>query len=402
MGTPNHAGYVERIDAEMITGWISATTGSETAAHVTIYINGNPVGVAPGATVRPDAEAAGFRGARAFAFDPKPFLRQGENLIQVGFESSLRMVPNGNASIRLTAEDRIAQHWSSVYQRKSDLVIRWWESDYVVRYINRKICGEPLAGVSSGVHQLALNRFAARAPFAKGISVGGGTGAKEVDLLRRGLVGSIVLYDLSPQAIASGRQRAAEEGFADRMTFIQDDAFKRETSSDAYDLVYWNNALHHMPDVAEALRWSRRVLKVGGLFLMDDFVGPTRMQWSQRMLNINDIFLHSLPAEYFRHPTRPAASLPHVVHRPNVDVMLATDPSECADSARILPELARHFPEADVIPTGGGVYVVGLNDVLHNIVAANDTATLDRAMDLDQACTDLGETNYATAMGIKS
>jgi hypothetical protein len=157
-----------------------------------------------------------------------------------------------------------------------------------------------------------------------------------------------------------------------------------------------------MPDAGQALRWSRRVLKAGGLFLMDDFVGPTRMQWSQRMININNIFLHSLPAEYFRDPSRPAATLPQVVHRPNVDVMMATDPSECADSARILPELARHFPEADVIPTGGGIYVVGLNDVLHNIVAANDTATVDRAMDLDQACADLGETNYATAMGIKS
>lgn len=402
MATHFQAGYVERIDAEMIAGWISATTASEAPAHVTIYVNGSPVGVAPGDTVRPDAEAAGFRGARAFAFNPKPFLAPGENLIQVGFESSLQMVPNGSASVRLTAEDRIAQHWSSVYQRQSDLIIRWWESDYVVRYINRKVCGEPIPGVSSGVHQLALNRFAARAPFGKGISVGGGTGSKEVDLLRRGLVQSMVIYDLSPQAIASGRQRATEEGFADRMTFIQDDAFRRETSPDAYDLVYWNNALHHMPDAGEALRWSRRVLKAGGLFLMDDFVGPTRMQWSQRTLNINNIFLHSLPAQYFRHPCKPAATLPQAVQRPNVAVMMATDPSECADSARILPELARHFPEADVIPTGGGVYVVGLNDVLHNIVAANDTATLDRAMDLDQACADLGETHYAAAMGIKS
>jgi SAM-dependent methyltransferase len=402
MSASSHAGFVDQIEAARIAGWIATTAAPETAARVTIYVNGRAIGVAAGIAPRPDAEAAGFPGARAFNFDPGPFLVQGENLIQVAFESSPNLVPNGQASLHLTAADRIAQHWSQVYQKKSDLILRWWESDYVVRHINRKVCGEPLSGISSGPHQLALNRFGTRAPFGRGISVGGGIGFKEVDLLRRGLVRHMVIYDLSPQAITTGQQRATDEGLTDRMTFVRDDVFDRETNPEAYDLVYWNNALHHMLDVGEALRWRRRVLRTGGLLLMDDFVGPTRMQWSQRLLDINNIFLRSLPPEYFRHPSNPNATLPRVVHRPDVNVMIATDPSECADSARILPELARHFPEADVTPTGGGIYVVGLNDVLHNIVAAGDTATLDRMMDLDQACADLGETNYATVMAIKT
>jgi SAM-dependent methyltransferase len=398
MTTSSHAGFVDQIEVTRIAGWIAAP---EAAARVTIYVNGNAVGVAAGGVPRPDAEAAGYLGARAFDFDPGRFLVQGENLIQVAFEGSRYMVPNGQASLHLTATDRIAQHWSTVYKQKTDLVVRWWESDYVVRHINRNVCGESLSGLSSGLHQLALNRLGACAQLGRGISVGGGTGSKEIDLLRRGLVRQMVIYDLSPQAIITGRQHATAAGLTDRMTFVQDDAFKCETGPDAYDLVYWNNALHHMPDVGEALRWSRRVLRTGGLLLMDDFVGPTRMQWSQRLLDINNIFLRSLPPEYFRHPSNPHATLSRAVHRPDVSYLISVDPSECVDSARILPELARHFPEADVTPTGGGIYLVGLNDVLHNIVAAGDTATLDRMMDLDRACADLGETNYATAMAIK-
>jgi SAM-dependent methyltransferase len=402
MTPPSFAGFVDRIDAEVISGWASKTSAPQTSTYVTIYLDGQSVGTAPCQAARPDAERAGYVGARAFTFDPRPFLAGVDKLIQVGFEGLPQLVPGGSLSLRAAGDEaRIGAHWSAVYQRKSERVVRWWESDYVVRQINRKVCGAPLSGISSGLHQHAVDRFAARIPFGAGISVGGGTGFKELDLIQRGLVSRFTIYDLSEYAISAGRQRAAAAGCADRCTFIGDDAFRCETRAEAYDLVYWNNALHHMLDVGEALRWSRQVLRPGGLFLMDDFVGPNRMQWSQRLLDINTAFLHSLPAHYFRDPHDPNLSLSRVAQRPNPQGIIASDPSECADSQRILPELARHFPEAEVTLTGGGIYHLGLNDILDNIVAAGDTATLDRALALDQACVDLGETHYATAMAIK-
>lgn len=163
--------------------------------------------------------------------------------------------------------------------------------------------------------------------------------------------------------------------------------------------MYWSNALRHVPDVGAALRWSRQVLRLGGLFLMDEYVGPNRMQWSQRVLDFNTAFLHTLPEHYLRNPYNPAVQLPRVVRRPDPAGMAAMD---CVDSQRVLPEVARHFPEAQVTPTGGAIYLVGLTDIIDNIVAAGDTATLDRALALDQTCVELGETHYATALAIKT
>jgi len=77
------------------------------------------------------------------------------------------------------------------------------------------------------------------------------------------------------------------------------------------------------------------------------------------------------------------------------------DPSECADSARILPELLRIFPDAWVQKTGGGIYHLGLNDILHNIIVAEDFQLLEQLLELDDQCIEIGETHYAVAIAVK-
>jgi hypothetical protein len=87
--------------------------------------------------------------------------------------------------------------------------------------------------------------------------------------------------------------------------------------------------------------------------------------------------------------------------RSPVAAVIAADPSECVDSVNILPELMRIFPDAWVRKTGGGIYHVALNDVLHNIVTAQDYGLLDQLLDLDEQCVGIGETHYAVAIAVK-
>jgi hypothetical protein len=155
-----------------------------------------------------------------------------------------------------------------------------------------------------------------------------------------------------------------------------------------------------MFDVDAAIRWSKKVLKRSGILVMDEFVGPSYMQWSDRLLEINTRVRERLPAAYLQDPRNKGCILPVKMERPNVDEFCAIDPSECVDSGRILGSLREHIPNLEVIPTGGGVYHLALNDVLHNILQANDQALLDQLLTIDDECIAIGETHYAVAIGM--
>jgi SAM-dependent methyltransferase len=395
------AGWLDEATSDGVSGWAADPERPDAAVTLSFFLNDRKVATATCEKPRPDAVAAGFPGARAFAVNLRPWLKDGANALEVRAEASGAALPNGRQSINVGRAAEIGGYWSTQYSAASTLTTRWWECDYIVKRINRNVCGEALPGMSAGLHRVAAERFADRLPFARGVSIGCGTGSKERHVIRSGLVRHFTLFELSSVAVEQGRAQAAQAGLADNMTFRMEDGLAAETAEGVYDLVYWNNALHHMFDVKAALEWSWRVLRKGGVLLMDDFVGPTRMQWSDRLLEINTAVLTALPRQYLRHPVRQDLWAAPRAQRTPVSAVVAMDPSECADSANILPELMRIFPDAWVCKTGGGIYHVALNDVLHNIVAAQDFALLDQLLELDDQCVAIGETHYAVAIAIK-
>jgi SAM-dependent methyltransferase len=285
---------------------------------------------------------------------------------------------------------RAAAHWSS--QTHSGLKVRWWQSDYIVRHINRRVCGEAIPGASAGAYRL----LAERGPFKRAVSIGCGEGDKESRLLQSGTVGHFDLYELSADRVERGRAKLARLGLADRATFHVADGIA--TAAGPFDLVHWNNALHHMLDTAEAVKWSRDVLRGGGIFFMDDYVGPNRLQWTPAMIEAGTAFRSRLPDRFLVNPRAPDALLRRKVKRADLATLMRNDPTEAADSESILPAIARVFPNARTMLTGGVIYHAALNDVLHNINEVEDRHWLDQALALDDACIDAGLTHYAVAI----
>lgn len=89
------------------------------------------------------------------------------------------------------------------------------------------------------------------------------------------------------------------------------------------------------------------------------------------------------------------------LERPNIQNMILNDPSEAPDSERIIQSVKKYFPNAEITLTGGVIYHLALNDILQNFDEEKDKWVLDLFMIIDDLCTDLGETHYATALAIK-
>lgn len=298
---------------------------------------------------------------------------------------------------------RIGDYWSKDAPRPAStgLRLRWWQSPTIVRHINLRVCGLPVDGVSQGLIEVAKKSLGHRAPLTSGISVGCGNAKKELTLIQQGIVSHFDLFELAESQIVEAQQNAREIGLADRIRIVNGDAFEIVKSEEQYDLVHWNNALHHIFDVDEAVRWSKNVLKRGGLFYMDDFVGPTRFQWSELSLSIASHIRLLLDKRFLVDPEQPECHLSTNIHRPDPDVLRAEDPSEAADSANILASVRRYFPDAQITATGGVVYNLALNDILNNFNEAQDRTVLELLMLIDDFCTDLIETHYATALAYK-
>ena len=295
-------------------------------------------------------------------------------------------------------------YWDCVAAKAADIRPRtaWWNDPHTLRHINRVVCGEAIDGPHAGFNRrLAAYLREQGIVGPRAVSVGSGNGGKELVLLHEGIIRSFDCYEVGAGSVTAGRRLAAEQGLSDRLSFHHADAFAVDVAAD-YDVVYWNNALHHMIDTPKAVRWSRDHIRCGGVFAMDDYVGESRFQhtaalvaWSNRMLSL-------LPDRLLRRWDDPARLIPRPVHIHAPEDIAAIDPTEAVDSGNIIPAVRSTFADPVVIPTGGALYFVALNDAFHNFVDEPDLRLLDALLLLDAAVAQIGETPYAVCLATKT
>ncbi len=287
----------------------------------------------------------------------------------------------------------IGEVWDKKTRASSGKGQNWWQCREVYAHIGRKINGSFIDFIG---HQVGHRKF------DRGVSVGCGTGTKEFRVLETDIVEHFDLFELSRERIAAGERQAAAKGLERRASFHHADAFASGIPDGSYDLVHWNNSLHHMLDVREALAWSRRVLAPGGVFVMDDFVGPSRFQWSPLNLELASSFRAQLPQRLLRRASG-EGFMPRQIKRKTIQQMIDLDPSEAADSERILPSLKEVFPAVKVVLTGGAIYHLAMAGIYANLdlTSDEDGRILGFALLLDDAAIHAGESHYAVAVAFR-
>lgn len=198
------------------------------------------------------------------------------------------------------------------------------------------------------------------------ISIGCGTGHKELKIMQAGFVEHFTLVEIVPDLLDAAQTMYAEAGMKDRATFVLGD-YRTAMTSQAFDLVYFDNALHHMYDVKSVISDMIGLINPTGFFLMDDFVGPTYHQFTEERYRYAEHVRSLLPASTFES----GAILPTLSRIPT-QAYLDADPSEACDSSSILPAIARWMPGAEIIPTGGLIYYLAGRELYHELTKAPD------------------------------
>src|SRR3954464_7144881 len=100
-------------------------------------------------------------------------------------------------------------------------------------------------------------------PMGRGLEIGAGTGYFSLNLLKQGLLSEATCTDVSPGMLDT-LSASADRLHLDVDTVVCD-AESLPFESGSFDVVFGHAVLHHIPDLTQAFREFRRVLKPGGL-----------------------------------------------------------------------------------------------------------------------------------------
>lgn len=302
-----------------------------------------------------------------------------------------------NRSQKDKIHKQVGEFWNKQTSNYMGKRTRWWQSPYVIEHYNFRVSGKKLPGWNDGPIEL-LKQQSDNQVFKKAISIGCGTGFKEMNLIEKGIVETFVCYELSNNEIAIGQKLAEKKGISEKIKFQLGDFFEsNDNCPETYDLVFWDNSLHHMLDTREAIKISKEILKEKGYFFCNDYVGKNRFQWlDSELALINGIRLN-LPEELF--VVEGMRKIDRFVGKPSLENMIRDDPSEAADSENIIPGIYETFGSPVIINTGGVIYHTCLNDILQNIPERSEM--LEYLLNIDDEITDHGYTQYAFILAQK-
>jgi ubiquinone/menaquinone biosynthesis C-methylase UbiE len=289
------------------------------------------------------------------------------NLINIhDFYALLRRCPRvvGRLASKLTtgSRERVASAWSHIDSPPTN----WWDIPAVKERWNRLISGDPRVDHCRYIGQ----KYLAGREGLSALSLGCGTGEREIGWAALGRFASIDAYDLSSPRIEDANRRTQRTGYANCLHYHVGDVYTIEMRENQYDVILAEQSLHHFSPLRDVLTRVNGFLKEGGCFVVNEFAGPTRFQWTEMQMEVVNGLLSVLPARYLTLWDSEATKPP--VLRPSRLSMMLRDPSEAVESSRILPMLHEIFQVLEIREYGGTILQLLFNGIAHNFLADDE------------------------------
>ena len=173
----------------------------------------------------------------------------------------------------------------------------WQSHPLTLRHINRLITGseqEDWLGFTK-------RRFFPE-PVERGLSLGCGHGTVERDAIALGISRTFDGLDISEEALEVAARDAEQAGLADSIAYRTADLNTVELEPAAYDVVFAVQALHHVDALEHLLDEVAASLRPGGLFVVNEYIGPARFQWLDKTQAVMNRILDLLPESYRVNP----------------------------------------------------------------------------------------------------
>lgn len=271
---------------------------------------------------------------------------------------------------------KAAEWWSDPESEAPEA--QWVSVPGVVDNMNRRATGDP--AIDWITHSATL--LTSFAKPIKALSVGCGFGVVERRLRRQDFCQLIHGVDVAENAIENARKTAQAEGL-DGLSYEVADLNVATFPPETYDVVYAHASLHHIFQLEHILDQVKQTLKPGGLFVVNEYIGPSQMQFPRRDLELADIFLKAIPERYRKFQRR--EGIKKEALRLSLNTMNSSDPSEGIRASEIVPLIASRFEIRHFRYTGGTLLLLVFNEIGGNFVESDleITPLVDALITLD-------------------
>ncbi len=225
----------------------------------------------------------------------------------------------------------------------------WLEHPLVRQRIHEKVAGRADRDIYGWFLDL-LDALAVPRPVAAALTLGCGDGRLERGLAPKSFARRHLGLDLSAGAVAGARAAATAAGFT-ALEYATADLNALELPAAAFDIVLGVSAVHHVERLEALFAAVEAALVPGGIFFLNEYVGPQRFQWTRRQLEAAEHLLGLLPESYRREA--PGAEPRSRPFAPSAAAVIAADPSEAVRSDEILPLVAERFDILERRDLGG-------------------------------------------------
>ncbi len=254
----------------------------------------------------------------------------------------------------------------SAFNKTADLSSNWWIIPYVTQRWNLLITGNKSVNYKDFLVQEILKNKKELTL----LSLGTGTCNNEIELAKHKVFSKITCVDLSEYRLSQAKKKAVEEGIS-KLEFICSDIEDYHFPENHFDVVLFNSSLHHFKNVEKLLSTKiKRCLKDSGILVINEYVGPTRLQFPKSQLKEINVALKLIPKKYRRRYKTTLTK--NFFTGSGLLRMILADPSECIDSNSIMPAIHTHFKPVVEKPYGGNIIMNVLKDISHHFVELND------------------------------
>lgn len=222
-------------------------------------------------------------------------------------------------------------------------------------------------------------------PARRSLDLGCGSGLKSVAVFKAGATLEADGIDVSEDRVAEGERARAELKMPGTFRVVDVNACR--LPSRAYDLVFSSHSFHHFEALEHVMGQVHEALTDDGLFILEEFVGPTQFQWTDLQIELVKSLTTLLPPEV--RMLRWNAVKPYE-GRPTVADVVAASPFESIRSAEIEPLFRKSFDIVAIRNLGGTLQHLLYNGIVHNFTSPRAEEYVRAIYEAEDALIDRG------------
>jgi ubiquinone/menaquinone biosynthesis C-methylase UbiE len=200
-------------------------------------------------------------------------------------------------------------------------------------------------------------------PAERSLDLGCGSGEKSFEVFRAGASRCVEGIDISTDRLREAEARLREQDIPGR--FREADVNTIQLPENSFDLIFSWHSFHHFLELEHIMQQVHQALTSRGLFVLEEFVGPTQFQWTDLQIELVQAMLGFLPKSLRMYR---AGWAKKYEGRSTPEEVQAVSPFESIRSGEIVALFKRYFHVVRVRQLGGTLQHLLYNGILHNFL----------------------------------